>query len=91
MRTRRKPGLGVALSDLGFAIAAFGCGLYNTPLWLTGLAAFVMLAYWTWTRRAALHRLRSAVWVSPSTLAVAMLFAILGGAYWLGLGMGGTF
>lgn len=91
MRTRRKPGLGVALSDLGFAIAAFGCGLYHAPLWLTGLAALTMLAYWSWTRRAVLHRLRGAIWVSPSTLAFAALFAILGGAYWLGLGMGGTF
>ncbi len=91
MRTRRKPGLGLALGDYGFAIAAFACGLYNAPLWLTGLAAFAMLAYWSWTRRSVLNRLRGAIWMSQISLAIAVLIAILGGAYWLGLGMGGSF
>jgi hypothetical protein len=91
MRARRKPGLAVALGDMGFAIAAFGCGLFDAPIWITGLAAFGMLAYWTWTRRAVLRRLRGAVWASQTSLAIAVLIAILGGAYWLGLGMGGSF
>ena len=77
------------MGDLFFAIAAFGCGLFDAPLWLTGLAAFGMLAYWSWTRRRALNRLRGPVWASQTSLAVTVLIAILGGAYWLGLGMGG--
>lgn len=91
MRARRKPGLGVALGDLGFALAAFGCGLYDAPNWMTGLAAFGMLAYWSWTRRTVLNRLRGRAWASQIGVAVAVLIAIIGGAYWLGLGMAGSF
>lgn len=91
MRVRRKPGLGVALGDLGFAVAAFACGLYDAPSWMTGLAAFGMLAYWSWTRRAVLNRLRGRAWASQIGVAVAVLITIIGGAYWLGLGMGGSF
>lgn len=82
--------LSTALGDLAFAIAAFGCGLFDAPLWLAGLAAFGMLAYWSWTRRAVLNRLRGAAWASQTGLAIAVLLAILAGAYWLGLGVGGT-
>ena len=91
MRARRKPGLAVALGDFGFAIAAFGCGLYDAPTWMTGLAALGMLAYWSWTRRSVLNRLRGRAWASQASLAVTVLIAIIGGAYWLGLGMGGLF
>jgi hypothetical protein len=90
MRARRKSEFSVAFGDLGFAVAAFACGLFDAPAWATGLAAFGMLAYWSWTRRAVLNRLRGAAWASQTSLAVAVLIAILGGAYWLGLGMGGT-
>jgi hypothetical protein len=78
------------MGDLVFAVAAFGCGLFDAPIWLTGLAAVGMLAYWSWTRRTVLNRLRGAAWANQTSLAVAVLITILGGAYWLGLGMGGT-
>ncbi len=92
MRSRRRPDdLAVALGDLFFAVAIFACGLFNSPLWTAGLAAFGMLAYWSWTRRTVLNRLRGKAWMSQTSLAMAVLFAILGGAYWLGLGMGGSF
>jgi hypothetical protein len=90
MRTRGKPQLAIAFGDLGFALATFACGLFDAPIWLTGLAAFGMLAYWSWTRRAVLNRLRGAIWASQTSLAIAVLIAILGGAYWLGLGVGGS-
>ena len=89
MRTRKAP-LTVAFGDLAFAIAAFACGFFDAPVMLTGLAAFGMLAYWSWTRRAVLNRLRGAAWASQTSLAIAVLITILGGAYWLGLGMGGS-
>lgn len=89
-RRPRHDTLETAFGDLSFAIAAFGCGLFDAPLWLTGLAALGMLAYWTWTRRAVLNRLRGAAWASQTGIAVAVLIAIVAGAYWLGLGVGGS-
>ncbi len=74
-----------AAAELGFAIAAFGCGLYDAPLWSIGLATFGMLAYWTWSRRAWLNRLRGKAWMVLSINAALVLIAIMGGAYWLGL------
>ncbi len=75
----------IAACDGGFAIAAFGCGLFDAPLWATGLVALAMLAYWSWSRRRVLNRLRGATWASVSALAVSVIIAILAGSYWLGL------
>jgi hypothetical protein len=85
MSTRRLDNFTVAACDGGFAIAAFGCGLFDAPLWLTGLVAFAMLAYWSWSRRRVLNRLRGGTWASVSALAVSVIIAILAGSYWLGL------
>lgn len=89
MTSYRRRDLKVALTELGFAITAFGCGLFDAPMWMTGLAAFGMLAYWSWSRRAVLNRLRGAVWATVSTLATIAIIAIQAGAYWLGLVTGG--
>jgi hypothetical protein len=83
--TRRPDDFTVAACDGGFAIAAFGCGLFDAPLWLTGLVAFAMLAYWSWSRRRVLNRLHGAAWASLTTLAISVIIAILAGSYWLGL------
>ncbi|MBS0386790.1 MAG: hypothetical protein JSS00_15720 [Proteobacteria bacterium] len=85
MSTRRLDDFTVAACDGGFAIAAFGCGLFDAPLWLTGLVAFAMLAYWSWSRRRVLNRLHGAIWASQTALAVSVIIAILAGSYWLGL------
>ena len=85
MSPRRLDDFTVAACDGGFAIAAFGCGLFDAPFWLTGLVAFAMLAYWSWSRRRVLNRLRGAIWASQTTLAVLVIIAILAGSYWLGL------
>jgi hypothetical protein len=87
MRTQSYP-LHVALTELGFAIAAFGCGLYDAPMWVAGLASFGLVAYWSHTRRAILNRLRGATWARGAVGAVLVLIAIQAGAYWLGLGIG---
>ncbi len=88
---RARRNLTIAFGDLGFALAAFACGLYDAPMWLTGLAAVGMLAYWSATRRSILNRLRGAAFVSQTGLAIAVLVLILAGAYGLGLGVGGQF
>jgi hypothetical protein len=87
MHARDYP-LSVALGELGFAIAAFGCGLYDAPLWSAVLASFGMVAYWSHTRRVMLNRMRGAAFALGAAGALAVLIAIQTGAYWLGLGVG---
>lgn len=86
---RRHYSFANAATELAFAIAAFGCGLFDAPIWLVGLAAAGMLAYWTWTRHSVLNRLRGAAWVTVTTVGFVALIAIQAGAYWLGLVAGG--
>jgi len=74
-----------AVSELSFALAAFACGLFDAPVWLTALAAVSMLAYWTVTRNSVLNRLRGATWATVMTLGFVTIISIQVGAYWLGL------
>lgn len=80
----------VAAIELGFAIATFGCGLFNAPIWVAGVAAAGMLAYWSVTRRTVLNRLRLGPWATVSAFASITIIAIVAGAYWLGLAVGET-
>jgi hypothetical protein len=90
MRRRSRPyDFTVAATELAFAIAAFGCGLFDAPLWSAGLAGVGMLAYWSWSRRAVLNRLRGAAWITISTVGSIAIISIIAGAYWLGLASGG--
>ena len=81
----RKPNLASAAVELGFVVAAFACGLFYAPVWVSGLVAFAMLAYWSWTRRVQLNRLRGWKWARQSLIAVAAISVALAGAYGLGL------
>ena len=74
-----------AMTELGFALAAFACGLFDAPVWLTALAAISMLAYWTVTRNSVLNRLRGATWATVVTLGFVTIISIQVGSYWLGL------
>ena len=78
----------VALCDLGFALALFGCGFLGAPTWLTGLAAAGMVAYWGWSRRRVLRRLPAKAWASQTGIALFVIIAIEAGAFWLGLNAG---
>lgn len=77
--------LTVPAIELGFAIAAFACGLFDAPIWASGLVAVGMLTHWSWSRRRILNRLRGAAWASQTGIAICVLIGILAGAYWLGL------
>lgn len=74
-----------AATELCFALAAFACGLFDAPVWLTALAAISMLAYWTVTRNSVLNRLRGATWATVMTLGFVTIISIQAGSYWLGL------
>lgn len=90
MRARRRyDGFANAATELGFALAAFACGLFDAPMWLTALAAISMLAYWTITRNWVLNRLRGAAWATVMIVGFVAIIAIQAGAYWLGLVAGG--
>lgn len=90
MPARRLPPAYIAAGDLTFAIAAFACGLFSAPLWLTVFAALGMVTFWMASRRPILDRLTSRAFFRLSALAIVVLVTILSGAYWLGLGMSET-
>ncbi len=91
MSRRRRPyPFAHAATELGFALAGFGCGLFDAPVWMAGLAALGMLAYWNWSRRLVLNRLRGATWMTVSGLGAVTIVSIIAGAYWLGLASGGS-
>ena len=75
-RRRRTYPFATAATELAFALAAFACGLFDAPLWLTGLAAVSMLAYWSWSRRMVLNRLRGATWMTASGLGAVTIVSI---------------
>jgi DMSO/TMAO reductase YedYZ heme-binding membrane subunit len=86
MRARRRHySFANAMSELGFALAAFACGLFDAPTWMAGLAAVSMLVYWAVTRNSVLNRLRGATWATVMTLGFVTIISIQAGAYWLGL------
>lgn len=87
MRSRQYD-LRIAITELGFAIAAFACGLYDAPAGVAGLVCVGMLAYWSLARRAVLNRLPTGTWARITGAAFIVIIAIEAGAYWLGLGVG---
>jgi hypothetical protein len=89
MSSARARDLNVAFGDLGFAVALFGCGLFDAPALLTGLAGGAMVAYWSASRRRVLKRLPAKAWARLTGVALFVIIAIQAGAYWLGLGLGG--
>lgn len=86
----RRPALSVAAAELGFLVAAFACGVVDAPIWLVGIVAFAMLAYWSWSRRVALNRLRGAQWMTQTLIAVTLMIVVVAGAYWAGLALKGA-
>ena len=80
----------IAFGDLGFALAMFAAGLFDAPIWTAGLVAAGMVAYWSASRSRVLKRLPAKAWASQTGLALSVIIAILAGAYWLGLGVGGA-
>jgi hypothetical protein len=89
-RRRASYSIATVTTEIAFALAAFACGLYDAPLWITALAAIGMLSYWSWSRRLLLNRMRGTTWAMASFMGVVTIISIVAGAYWLGLASGGT-
>jgi uncharacterized membrane protein YeiB len=86
----RRPNLSNAAFELGFTAAAFVCGLIGAPYWAAGIVAFAMLAFWSWTRRVALNKLKLGQWALRSLISVAVIIAVLALAYGAGLAIHGA-
>lgn len=86
----RRPNLTNAAFEFGFVIAALICGVAGAPFWAAAMVAFAMLAHWSWTRRVALNKLRMGDWAVRSLISVAVIIAVLAGAYGLGLAIHGA-
>jgi hypothetical protein len=85
----RRPSLVRFAIESGFILAGFLCGVFAAPNWVTGLVAFVLLAYWMWTRRLALSQLRGARLAVQTAIAIAVLIIVLAAAFWLGRALRG--
>jgi hypothetical protein len=86
---KRRPNMAAAGADFAFAALALLSGWLGAPL---GYAALVLVGAaiaWAWTRRAALRAMPAARRATNSALALLTLAVVLGGAYWLGLALGG--
>jgi len=81
----RQPRLAVAAIELGFIVLSLAAGRMFGSWVAYGAVAAVAIAYWAWSRRAALARMDAAQLIGQGAIAIAFLLVILGAAFWLGL------
>ncbi|MGE0742415.1 MAG: hypothetical protein AB7O98_13825 [Hyphomonadaceae bacterium] len=85
----RRPNIASAGVDLAFAALALIAGALGASLMAAGTIFAGAALLWAWTRRGPLSRMDMRQRATNSALALAMLAAVLGVAYWIGLGLGG--
>jgi hypothetical protein len=85
----RRPNIAAAGIDLAFAVLAFASGLAGAAVLYAILIFLGAAGSWGWMRRAALARMALAQRSANSALALGLMAVVLGGAYWLGLALGG--
>jgi hypothetical protein len=84
----RRPNIGSAGSDLGFALLALIAGWIGlSPIFATMIFVGAVAA-WGWTRRRPLAALPLRARLTQGAIAVAMIAVVLAVAYWIGLGLG---
>lgn len=85
----RRPNIGSAGSDFGFAILALAAGWLGLPAVFAGMVFASAIAAWAWTRRRPLSAMTNRQRISQGAIAVAMIAVVLALAYWIGLMLGG--
>lgn len=85
----RRPNIRSAVMDLAFAALAFIAGVVDAPLAYAALIALGAAVSWAWTRRVPLMAMPLAQRATNAALALAMISAVLGVLYWIGLATGG--
>ena len=86
---RRRINIASAGADLAFALLALAAGLLDAPLMYAAMVFVGAVAAWAWTRRGPLAAMDPARRITQGAVAVAMIAAVLGLAYWIGLIFGG--
>ena len=85
----RKPNFVAALADFGFAIVALALGWFGVSLAGFALCLVAAIAAWAALRWTSLSQMPLSMRLSNAALALIMIGAVLGGAYWIGLALGG--
>jgi hypothetical protein len=81
----RQPRLAVAAIELGFIVVSLAAGRMIGSWWAYAAVAAGAIAYWVWSRRAALGRMDAVKLIGQGAIAIGFLLVILGAAFWLGL------
>lgn len=86
---QRRPNIGSAASDLGFALLALISGWVGLAPIFPVMVFAASVASWGWTRRRPLMAMPLRSRLTQSAIAIAMIAVVLALAYWIGLGIGG--
>jgi len=86
---QRRPNIGSAGSDLGFALLALISGWVGLAPIFPVLVFVAAVASWAWTRRRPLKAMPLNRRLVQSAIAIAMIAVVVAIAYWIGLGIGG--
>lgn len=85
----RKPNMAAAGADFGFAVLALVLGWLGAPLAGFAVCLLAAMAAWAALRWASLQQMTVPLRLTNTALALLMIGVVLGGAYWLGLALGG--
>lgn len=85
----RRPNIGSAGSDLGFALLALIAGWARLSPVFAAMVFVGAVAAWGWTRRRPLAAMPMNTRLTQGAIAVAMIAVVLALAYWIGLMLGG--
>jgi len=86
----RRPNIATAGAELVFIVVALVAGLTSGTWAAFALVAGAALIYWVWSRRNALAAMSMGQRLAQGGFAIAVLLIILGGAFWVGLVLGGA-
>lgn len=83
-----------ALIELAFVAVAGVLGAYHAPWWTLFILADLMIVYWLWNRRVGIKQLEdmgAKKLAAAVAISLALIVAVLGGAYWIGRSLSGVF
>jgi hypothetical protein len=82
-----------AAIELAFVVVAGVLGAFHAPWWTLFILADLMIVYWMWNRRVGIKQLEAmgaAKLAAAAALSLALIAAVLTGAYWIGRYLSGV-